>query len=136
MLYAELRIADEMNSLSTEGLLTREDIKRYRQAARQLVHRAVKMGRLKRPQVCEDCSRRCKAHAHHDDYSKPLEVRWLCPKCHYRADWENGGRAPIVDKTEPGFVEACELYGAYRKGALRARADEQENDSYIERESA
>jgi hypothetical protein len=30
---------------------------------------------------CEICGNP-KAHAHHDDYSKPLEVRWLCPQHH------------------------------------------------------
>lgn len=38
-------------------------------------------GRLKR-QRCEICSK-WPADAHHDDYSKPLEVRWLC-RSHHR----------------------------------------------------
>lgn len=29
---------------------------------------------------CDICGR--KAHAHHDDYLKPLEVRWLCAEHH------------------------------------------------------
>lgn len=33
------------------------------------------------PQPCEVCGQE-KAHAHHDDYSKPLKVRWLCRKHH------------------------------------------------------
>lgn len=41
-----------------------------------LVSRAIKAGTLvKLP--CEVCSDE-NSEAHHDDYSKPLEVRWLC----------------------------------------------------------
>lgn len=32
-------------------------------------------------QPCEGCGAE-KVHAHHDDYSKPLEVKWFCPQCH------------------------------------------------------
>src|SRR5207248_1624698 len=38
--------------------------------------------RLVRPGRCERCDEKCVPHAHHDDYSKPLAVRWLCPPCH------------------------------------------------------
>lgn len=43
---------------------------------------AVRDGRLIRPNSCSCCGIECKPHGHHDDYFKPLEVRWLCGKCH------------------------------------------------------
>lgn len=48
--------------------------------AHTAVYTARKAGRL-RKEPCEVCGDP-KSEAHHDDYSKPLEVRWLCPKHH------------------------------------------------------
>ncbi len=48
--------------------------------ARNLVTKAMKAGSLRR-QPCEKCGTK-RAQAHHDDYSKPLQVRWLCYKHH------------------------------------------------------
>lgn len=49
--------------------------------ARRKVHKAIRSGKLER-QPCEVCGITEDIHAHHDDYSKPLEVRWLCRKHH------------------------------------------------------
>lgn len=54
-----------------------------RDAARKKVQAAVKAGRIvKLPcEVCGDS----KSEGHHDDYTKPLEVRWLCRRHHREA---------------------------------------------------
>jgi len=54
-----------------------------RKRAHMAVYRALKRGTLKRG-VCEKCSKQ-QVQAHHDDYSKPLEVRWLCFQHHQEA---------------------------------------------------
>jgi hypothetical protein len=48
--------------------------------ARRKVRHEIEMGRMSR-QPCEVCGAK-KVHAHHDDYSRPLDVRWLCPEHH------------------------------------------------------
>lgn len=54
-----------------------------RQEARRLAIAAIRHGGLVRPHVCSECHQaRGTIHAHHDDYSKPLAVRWLCEVCH------------------------------------------------------
>lgn len=37
---------------------------------------------LKEP--CAICGATKNIHGHHKDYSKPLEVTWLCARCHHR----------------------------------------------------
>jgi hypothetical protein len=50
--------------------------------AHNYVALAIKFGNLVRPETCEKCKKQCKPHAHHHDYTKPLDVIWVCPKCH------------------------------------------------------
>jgi ribosomal protein S27AE len=50
--------------------------------ARWLVHEAIASGRLIR-QFCQRCGGQ-PAEGHHHDYSKPLDVVWLCGACHRR----------------------------------------------------
>lgn len=59
-----------------------------KQLAKWAVNRAVKIGAIERG-LCEVC---CSStvHAHHDDYDKPLDVRWLCSKHHKQWHIENG----------------------------------------------
>jgi hypothetical protein len=64
----------------------RSDCPKY--IARWQLRGAVKAGRVaKGPcEIGEGC--RGVIQAHHDDYSKPLEVRWLCKLHHAQADRE------------------------------------------------
>jgi hypothetical protein len=49
------------------------------------VGNAILKGELEKPIYCELCGVfEVKIHAHHADYSKPLEVLWLCHDCHMK----------------------------------------------------
>lgn len=51
-----------------------------KESARRKLSYAIKYNNIVR-QPCEVCGNK-KVEAHHYDYSKPLDVRWLCFKCH------------------------------------------------------
>ncbi len=51
------------------------------QRVHSLVAEAKRHGRLV-PQPCEVCGTSERIHAHHENYNKPLKVRWLCPAYH------------------------------------------------------
>jgi len=46
-------------------------------------------GALVRPNECEECGRDVYLVKHHKDYSKPLEVAWMCIPCHSKWHVDN-----------------------------------------------
>lgn len=55
---------------------------REKNNAHAKVHRAVENGTIIRGKSCMECGMNAKTEGHHEDYSKPLEVIWLCRLCH------------------------------------------------------
>lgn len=61
------------------------------------------------PEPCEHCGSngkmkdgRNEVQAHHDNYNKPLDVRWLCQKCHH--EWHKVN-TPIKRKEVVGNID-------------------------------
>jgi hypothetical protein len=79
---------------------SKEDVQRYRSEnprkweAHKYINNSVKKGLIVKPELCESCGMKPisakSIHGHHDDYSKPDVVRWLCAKCHHRWHAEHG----------------------------------------------
>lgn len=44
----------------------------------------VKKGHIIKPGTCSYCNNKDKIEAHHEDYSKPFSIVWLCRTCHKR----------------------------------------------------
>jgi ribosomal protein S27AE len=84
------------NKTPTGKALRQESYKRTRErhpekyAARQAVLIALRAGRLVK-QPCERCGE-VKVQAHHDDYTRQLDVRWLCQPCHIEHHKEEKAR--------------------------------------------
>jgi hypothetical protein len=57
--------------------------------ANRVVNAAVEAGVINRPDECQGCGRKAsetRLSAHHHDYTKPLDVIWLCAACHRPID--------------------------------------------------
>ncbi len=86
------RIENDAGWRDKERARSRAKYKRYghvghpgRSAASDAVANAVKRGDLIPAEACEDCGHdfsEFRREAHHHDYSKPLDVHWLCSLCH------------------------------------------------------
>jgi hypothetical protein len=80
--------------------------------ARVAVAECLRRGWLIRPEVCQSCGDPGEIEAHHDDYSKPLEVRWLCKSCHNltrvgepRTGMTRSEQEEFAERN-PGFLDA------------------------------
>jgi hypothetical protein len=56
------------------------EIQKLKSLARSKVHLYVKRGSIKKLPCC-NCGD-INSEAHHEDYTKPLDIAWLCRKCH------------------------------------------------------
>ena len=65
-----------------------------RRAAHQIISNALIRKKLIKPNNCSVCNSTEKIEGHHDDYTKPLCVRWLCEKCH--KEWHRNNK-PIYE---------------------------------------
>jgi hypothetical protein len=85
--------------------------------AQNMVEHAMRAGIIRRPEQCSSCGStgkfkdgRSSIQAHHCDYNKPLDVMWLCQKCHHAWHKTNTairkevtGELPKVDLICGGF---------------------------------
>lgn len=60
--------------------------RRMRLRCRSETTQAIRAGKLVRPTLCDVCGCADEIEAHHEDYSNPLLIWWLCPPCHRTAD--------------------------------------------------
>lgn len=81
--------------------------------AHDILEKAVLYGKLHNPETCESCGStdrfkdgRTAIQGHHDDYNKPLDVRWLCQKCHH--EWHKHNE-PIRFTGEPELTEGVDI---------------------------
>ncbi|MGX9277431.1 hypothetical protein ACWXWL_06765 [Pantoea ananatis] len=78
-------------------------VKRYQQRhpevrkAHIMVGNFLRDGKLIKPDVCESCQEAKRLYAHHCDYSKPLDVMWLCHACH--KNWHRHNK-PVYEPFE------------------------------------
>lgn len=90
-------------------------VNRDKSAARLKTSAAIQNGKLVRPDRCESCKRKRKhIEAHHDDYAKPLDVRWLCRKCH--------GKEGKTYRSRVNYAWACAKCGRVRETQYRFMA--------------
>lgn len=50
--------------------------------ARYTLFNAMQRGEVSKQSFCASCYSELNIEGHHEDYSKPLEVEWLCQLCH------------------------------------------------------
>lgn len=68
---------EELDRLKQE----RDEYQEFKRSVRKVTQYYIKTGIIVK-QSCEVCAVNEDVEAHHDDYNKPMEVRWLCRKHH------------------------------------------------------
>ncbi len=97
--------------MKTKGIIfnpARYEADQIRHNARKQVSLAVREGILIRPDHCPRCGEpeqrfrngRTNIEGHYHDYSKPLDVEWMCRACHRNEQKEFNHSNPIPDPVD------------------------------------
>jgi hypothetical protein len=133
---------------------TRAEWLALRRRCYRIYQPAVRDGKLERPEHCSKCGAAGRIEGHHDDYSKPLDVRWLCRPCHCKIPRKyfkeprpepksppetpkiitpgEAARILGVSKTELKAL-AGKAFGYYRYNSRTCRYDQDEIVAYLGR---
>lgn len=102
-LWARKRISEDPEYGKKYYQKNKERIKEYKNKnreknkdkinARTRLNLYLLKGYIQKPDICSRCKEKCdRIEAHHEDYTKSLDVIWLCPPCHILADKEKKKR--------------------------------------------
>ena len=103
-------------AISDQQRRWRED-NRDKIAAHTALQSAIDAGVIERPDRCERCGRLCTPHGHHGDYSRKLDVEWVCRKCHAAIHG-----TPTADPTAMARGEHNHFHKLKRDEVLKIRA--------------
>lgn len=81
--YCSLRCAASAGQAAMREACPQTRDKPSASALGRRAHKATEKTTL-RPRACEACKQIRKLDGHHDDYSRPDDVRWLCRSCHMK----------------------------------------------------
>ncbi|MHA1409237.1 MAG: hypothetical protein ACTSQY_02755 [Candidatus Odinarchaeia archaeon] len=77
--YSKTDKGKEVNRI---GALNYSEKNPEKRKAHQILNNAIRDGKIERPDTCEKCGKKKPVEAHHEDYSKPLDVDFWCKDCH------------------------------------------------------
>lgn len=61
------------------------------------------------PQPCQACGSTRHIEAHHDDYSRPLDIIWLCASHHVKFHWARRKGSTLTAAQHYGLMPSTEV---------------------------
>lgn len=94
-----------------------------KRACHMILNNAVRDGRAIKPDACQSCGKtNCRVEGHHHDYTKPLDVEWLCRSCHVAEHRKQDEALSVLHKSALSFDATPKARGRASCASWLARA--------------